>query len=367
MPKLGSDQRLRDSTYIELVRSLFNTLLPSVIMGALFLVTAVVCAARTPDLRLASLAVVGSALALVRPLILVKFRSAISRKSLDLDSARRAERMFAAIYLAFALVVGAYCSAALALCPIYDHVVVAALIVGFGAGVAAGVALRPWIGIPALVAGVAPSICVSLALGDTIHLLLAVQLAALSAGAVKSILVRYRQAVQLMEMRQLFASLANRDRLTGIGNRLALENAFASAIADFGPGGIVVHLLDLDKFKPVNDLYGHAVGDILLKAVAGRLERLVRQGDSAVRIGGDEFAILQTNVGHPDESELMARRIAQRIVEPYVVAGHSIRIGVCVGSATGQQHGSDLDHLLDVADHALYDAKRRGRLSAVAR
>jgi len=122
----------------------------------------------------------------------------------------------------------------------------------------------------------------------------------------------------------------------------------------------VLHCLDLDRFKPVNDTYGHAVGDALLVAVGRRLERLLRAGDSAFRLGGDEFAVLQTGIAHPDESELAARRIVRALSEPYEIDGNPIVIGVSIGSARGVDCGPDLMLMLSVADKALYDIKHRG-------
>ncbi|HEY8592382.1 MAG TPA: GGDEF domain-containing protein [Sphingomicrobium sp.] len=154
------------------------------------------------------------------------------------------------------------------------------------------------------------------------------------------------------------ASLARTDPLTGLPNRLALEDAFLRAVRECGGKRVVLHCFDLDRFKPVNDVHGHVVGDALLKLVAQRLKRLLRGGDLPVRLGGDEFAVLQTNVDHDDQADLMARRIARSLAEPYEIEGRIIHTGASVGSGSGREHGPDLTRLLSVADAALYEVKR---------
>ena len=354
-------QRLSASTYVELVRSLAATTLSSAIMGVLFIVTAWVCAQRTPNIALAAFAVLGSIIAIGRFAATLLLRPTMSAANVDADSARRGERIFGGIYLAFAAAFGAFAAACFALCPYDEHMAIAALVVGYAAGVAAGISLRPWIAVPAVLISVTPAIFACLFIGDVAHLLLAFLLSTLMAGGITSMVGRYKAAVEMIEMRQLFASLARQDPLTGLANRFALQDLFVAATATFGRRAIFLHCLDLDRFKPVNDVHGHAVGDLLLQAVAERLKRLVRPDDLAVRLGGDEFAVLQTGVQHSDEAELMARRIGRVLAEPYAIRGHRIIIGVSVGSAAGKENGADLKQLLSAADDSLYDAKNAGR------
>ena len=130
-----------------------------------------------------------------------------------------------------------------------------------------------------------------------------------------------------------------------------------------GAGGrlLALHFLDLDKFKPINDRYGHPVGDALLKAVAGRLTRMLRATDTAARLGGDEFVIIQTGIAHPDEARMLAMRLLRTLSAPYQIDGHDLRIGVSVGIALAPSDGTDLDTLSSRADAALYRAKSSGR------
>jgi diguanylate cyclase len=356
---------ISDSTYLELVRSLFGTLVPSTIMAALFIVTASLCCRHALDSLPYALGVFGSAIAVVRVGIVVMLRANVSKRGLEWARARALERIFAAVYLSFAVVFGLFAAACVRGCAIEDQMVVAALVVGYAAGAAAGVSLRPWIGVPALLVSVTPTILMCVAEGDRSHLLLSFILTGLMAGGVASMLARYRSQVEMIELRQRFASLARTDPLTGLANRLALEDGFLQAVAVCGGRDVVLHCFDLDRFKPVNDRYGHVAGDLLLQAVAQRLAGLLRAGDLAVRLGGDEFAVMQSHVDHQDQADLMARRIARSLAEPYCVDGHEIQIGASVGSASGLDHGPDLARLLGTADKALYLVKN-GRSEARA-
>ena len=162
-------------------------------------------------------------------------------------------------------------------------------------------------------------------------------------------------------------SRALADPLTGLPNRAALLDALGASLEECGAIGADCGLLlvDLDKFKPVNDTLGHAVGDALLKAVAKRLLAAVREGDGVFRLGGDEFAIL---VPCPDPAasdtlatcDAIARRTVELLGRPFLIDGHMVGIGASVGIAVSE--GSrDADELLKRSDIALYRAKKEGR------
>ncbi len=156
--------------------------------------------------------------------------------------------------------------------------------------------------------------------------------------------------------------LARHDALTKLPNRVLFQERLEQALAQAERGkGFALLCLDLDKFKAVNDTFGHPVGDGLLRAVANRLQDLVRGGDTVVRFGGDEFAILQAGVTEPAEAAALARRIVQTIGEPYEVDGNRVVVGTSVGIAVAPQDGSHATPLLRKADLALYRAKQDGR------
>ncbi|AWN52891.1 EAL domain-containing protein [Methylobacterium sp. 17Sr1-1] len=157
--------------------------------------------------------------------------------------------------------------------------------------------------------------------------------------------------------------LARLDPLTGLPNRLQLREHLDAALArlERKAEGCAVLLVDLDRFKPVNDTLGHPVGDALLRKVADRLRAMVRAGDTVARIGGDEFVVLQAGVTEPGEAQALARRVVDLVGRTYMIEGQLLSIGASVGVALAPADGRDADRLLKNADLALYRAKLDGR------
>ncbi len=158
-------------------------------------------------------------------------------------------------------------------------------------------------------------------------------------------------------------AMARLDPLTGLPNRLLLRERLAEALARLARNGEACALLviDLDRFKPVNDTLGHPIGDALLEKVADRLRSTVRPTDTVARIGGDEFVILQTGIRDAAGTQALARRVVDLIGRTYMVEGHLLTIGASVGVALAPEDGADADKLLKNADLALYRAKLDGR------
>jgi diguanylate cyclase (GGDEF)-like protein len=180
--------------------------------------------------------------------------------------------------------------------------------------------------------------------------------------------VRYHTTTAEIGKRLTFGSLALRDELTALPNRLALREYFDANAALGSPQGVIaVHYLDLDGFKPVNDRFGHAVGDTLLAAVAERLTGAIRNGDIAARMGGDEFAILQFGLRRAEECEFLAQRVKSAIAQPFRIGEHTIRVSASVGSVTAEAAQADLEAMLQRADENLYEAKRAHRAQASRR
>ncbi|WP_457107908.1 putative bifunctional diguanylate cyclase/phosphodiesterase [Methylobacterium sp. P5_C11] len=158
-------------------------------------------------------------------------------------------------------------------------------------------------------------------------------------------------------------AMARLDPLTGLPNRLLLRERLAEALARLARTGeaCALLLIDLDRFKPVNDTLGHPIGDALLETVADRLRSTVRPTDTVARIGGDEFVILQTGIRDAAGTQALARRVVDLIGRTYMVEGHLLTIGASVGVALAPEDGADADRLLKNADLALYRAKLDGR------
>src|SRR3954470_558048 len=158
------------------------------------------------------------------------------------------------------------------------------------------------------------------------------------------------------------AHLARHDMLTNLPNRVLFREHLENAFERIQPGrGFAVHCLDLDHFKTVNDTLGHPIGDELLKLVAARLIEAVAKTDFIARIGGDEFAVVQTKVSRPEQCSQLAARIVELISKPYDIDGRHIVIGTSIGIAIAPNDGANPDLLLKNADMALYLAKADGR------
>ena len=163
--------------------------------------------------------------------------------------------------------------------------------------------------------------------------------------------------------RQHIQRLATHDSLTDLPNRTLCQDLLADAIHGVKQNALAAILcLDLDRFKAVNDSFGHAIGDALLIEVSKRLRGLLRSCDTAVRLGGDEFAVILRCLQRPEDAERTAKRIISRLSEPYQIEGHQICIGTSIGiEVITEADAADSDTLLRDADLALYAAKARGR------
>jgi diguanylate cyclase (GGDEF)-like protein len=159
------------------------------------------------------------------------------------------------------------------------------------------------------------------------------------------------------------AHLAQHDVLTDLPNRSLLRERLEQALAAMhrGERALAVFMLDLDRFKVVNDTFGHPVGDALLKAVTQRLQGCTREADTIARLGGDEFAIVQRAADPAADSVVLARRIQEIIEAPFNLDGHLVVVGVSIGVAIAPGDGDNPDLLLKNADLALYRAKSEGR------
>ncbi len=156
--------------------------------------------------------------------------------------------------------------------------------------------------------------------------------------------------------------MAEHDALTDLPNRVLLRAKLDQALGGVnrGSGRLAVLMLDLDRFKEVNDTLGHPVGDALLRAVAERLRGCTRERDIVARLGGDEFAILESGLESRNDATALAKRIVAAMKESFELDGQQFIIGTSIGIAVAPDDGTDPDQLLKNADLALYRAKREG-------
>jgi diguanylate cyclase (GGDEF)-like protein len=158
--------------------------------------------------------------------------------------------------------------------------------------------------------------------------------------------------------------LARHDVLTGLANRAEFNSKLAEASKRLkrNGGAVTVMMLDLDKFKAINDALGHPAGDQLLVEVGRRLRSILRETDVPARLGGDEFAIIQEGASGQHEGAIaLALRIINAVSEPFDLSGQAASVGVSIGIAMAPEHGVEPEELLKSADLALYNAKTNGR------
>lgn len=171
-----------------------------------------------------------------------------------------------------------------------------------------------------------------------------------------------RYAIERKRTEERLTYLAQYDHLTGLVNRSLFRDRLVQAMARskrmHQPIGLM--LLDLDRFKAVNDTYGHDIGDELLKAVSERLKTCVREVDTVARMGGDEFTIILEGVSSDENILVVAKRITESIATIFELQGHHISVGVSIGITIYPHDDHPVDELLKHADTAMYRAKKQG-------
>jgi len=157
--------------------------------------------------------------------------------------------------------------------------------------------------------------------------------------------------------------LAYHDALTGLPNRPLFMDRLIMAVAQASRSNqkIAVFFLDLDRFKDINDSLGHSMGDGLLKAVAERIRRCVREGDTVARFGGDEFTLLIPRIDHVEDAAKIAQKILETLKIPFSIADHELFVTTSVGISIYPNDGGDPETLVRNADTAMYRAKDQGR------
>ncbi|MCV2218486.1 putative bifunctional diguanylate cyclase/phosphodiesterase [Thauera sp. Sel9] len=172
-----------------------------------------------------------------------------------------------------------------------------------------------------------------------------------------------RDVTERKQAEQRIHYLATHDGLTGLPNRNLVQDRIQQVIAHVRRSGRLLALLflDLDRFKVINDCYGHPFGDAVLKAAARRLASLVREGDTVARQGGDEFLILLTDLRQTEDAHEVAGKIVQALKAPLIVQGREVHLTGSIGAAVFPQDGESADALIGNADVAMYRAKSLGR------
>lgn len=192
--------------------------------------------------------------------------------------------------------------------------------------------------------------------GATLDMLLFMRVLGLRSQALRT------AAESARSERDAMRSLAHTDPLTGLPNRRGLGLALTAALARCDPGHLLaVYVMDLDGFKPVNDQYGHDVGDELLVAVARRLQGHVRASDLVARLGGDEFVVVVSPLESPAQAHEMGQKLLESFRAPFALRGQEFPVGLTIGYALAPTDAMDAIGLLKQADAAMYAGKQAGK------
>lgn len=276
--------------HAELVASLLRTLPPALIMTGLFLITGLLAFQASGMPVFLILSGIGGCLSLARIAIILHGRS-LAAFALSVEDAPALERRFAWVYVPFAALVGLLAAEIFVTFHAELRIIAAVMIVGYAAGVGAGIYVRPWICVPSILAAVLPLTILAGVSPNGYERFLAVSLLAFTAGGIESSLSRYRSEVEKISQRQRLATLSRLDDLTGLPNQLALLEAVDAAIA--AGQRIWLHLAEIRGVGLVNDRAGHSAGNEVLRHLASHLSRGIAGTALIGRLGGGSFGLIQ--------------------------------------------------------------------------
>lgn len=180
-------------------------------------------------------------------------------------------------------------------------------------------------------------------------------------GEIENYIAMFTDITKEREQSLYFKQLAEFDHLTGLPNRTLLQQRFQSALssAKRHQRQLAVIYIDLNDFKPINDAYGHTIGDKVLREIAVRMKVCVRDGDTVSRIGGDEFSILLHEVDHATVCDAMIDRLKEAIAKPVIIEDVIVQMTASMGIANYPEQGDSLEALLNFADLAMYNDKEK--------
>ena len=360
---------LPQMVYRDFIDMLFSMALPVIGLGVVFVGVAALTAHHLGDNFIGALAVAGGFVTLGRGLLIRAYNQS---RPVEPGRLKQWERHYALGNYVFAILLGMLNARALD----YDfplfHLLTVSLVFSFGAGVVSRISVRPLICVVSLLLATVPTVgALTLhafqghpnPIHKELYLIEAGLVAMITSLSLQTVRHLYRSAVAHHTARHEMAHLATRDALTGLANRFLLRQRFLEIIQTSlrGDRRLALHFIDLDGFKAINDTYGHPAGDEILRQVAMLLEATVRSEDIVARIGGDEFIVIQTNVLHQDEADILARRIIKRLSAPYAVDGKGMSISASIGIAMAPDLSLDLEELISCADSALYHSKTSGK------
>jgi len=351
--------RETDEVFKTLVSELHSTLTPTTIMGITILAVGLFAYQSLGSMPLLIATIGGGIASLAKVAVSLAHRRADARTHATVADAARWEKVQGFFIFVIATCVGTIATVCFASRDLSVHILAAALIFGYCAGVTVRISVRPVIAAAAILLSALPTTISVILYGDTAHWILGLLSLIFLIAAMQSMLHVYGTTVRQIRLFLDMEHRARHDPLTGLLNRAALSEAYLN-LGSANDVLTCVHCFDLDGFKHVNDRFGHAVGDALLVEIARRLSETLEPPAIAVRIGGDEFVILQPLVRDPGHAEALAGKVAALVSMPYQIAGEDIRIGISLGYTMALCGSAELDHMMATADQASYRAKRNG-------
>jgi diguanylate cyclase len=353
--RLGS---ISDAVHMEVIGGLYGTMVPIVFAGASQAIVGAIAASQTADVVTGVLTGIGVIVAFARAWDVLAFRRRFARKpALDRAEANRCRRRYAIGTGATAFLLGLFAARSLMLQDAIYSTMAIGIAFGFGAGIVARLSLLPFVAIADLSVMAIPPIVLAFAPMDSPHFGLGMLMTIYLIGSFEMVRLSFNSTINQILLKQQFEQLSRIDPMTGVFNRSVLATDLSDIIADRGDSTVAIHAIDLDHFKAANDRLGHPVGDALLKQVAERLKSLAGQNHLVIRMGGDEFILVQRSAWPHEEAERMAQRIFETVSAPYCIEGHDIVIGVSIGVALSGDDGQTTEAILSRSDKALYQAK----------
>jgi diguanylate cyclase (GGDEF)-like protein len=348
---------ISDAAYVELVGTLNSSLMPGILSIVTQTVTGAIMIWQTGDAIVTGvLTGLGIVIGLMRLRAVFLFRRNLARGPLGLTDAHRCGLRHMIFSVASAAIIGLLIARSL----MFDDAVSSIIAIGVGFGFCNGVIVRlsllPSIAGACLAAIGMPAMAVSLLRMDLPHVAMTVLILLYFGDCFEMVRRTFRSTLNHILLREQYQRLARIDPMTGLFNRSVLASDLPRIVSD-NRDRVTVYAVDLDHFKAANDRFGHPVGDALLKQVAARLTSLSPADGLAVRMGGDEFVMVDATGRSRAEAAACAHLIIATISAPYVVAGHDIVVGASVGIAMSCCDGSCPETLLSRADKALYQAK----------
>jgi diguanylate cyclase (GGDEF)-like protein len=237
-------------------------------------------------------------------------------------------------------------------------------VMGYIAGISSRNASRPIISIGQISLTAFPFTIGLLLRADVVHVVLAIFLGVLYVSIImicRSVFDNFISGYHAFRKIEL---IAHRDTLTDLWNRTAFIGLLEKRLSHGKDEMVGLVLIDMDRFKDVNDTFGHQTGDLVLKQAGDRIKSVVRPADEAARIGGDEFVVMLADASE-SETHLVARRILEKLAQPFTIGNARHVCGASIGYALAPGDGSTIEELFRNADLALYEAKQAGRAQIV--